>query len=116
MNEGDIVLVPLPQVDGKVKNRPALVLRTLPPYQDLLVCGVSTQLHQEVKGFDDIVAVGDSDFSKSGLRTTSLIWLSFLAVLTARDIIGALGSVDSGRHRRLLQRLANYLTQDDARP
>ena len=112
MNESDVVLVPLPQADGQVKNRPALVLRQLPPFRDLLCCGISTQLHQEVKGFDEIVDVRDADFSASGLRTASLVWLSFLAVLPVQNIVGTLGSVDSGRHRRLLQRLADYLTRN----
>jgi len=31
MNEGEVVLTPLPQADGQVKNRPAIVLRTMPP-------------------------------------------------------------------------------------
>jgi mRNA interferase MazF len=30
MNEGDVVLTPLPQADGQVKNRPAVVLRAMP--------------------------------------------------------------------------------------
>jgi hypothetical protein len=30
MTEADIVLMPLPQADGIVKNRPALLLRQLP--------------------------------------------------------------------------------------
>ncbi len=55
MKEGDVVLTPLPQSDGRTKNRPVVVLRTMPPHDDLLVCGVSTQLHQEVSGFDDVV-------------------------------------------------------------
>ena len=38
MKEGDIVLTALPQVDGKVKTRPALLLRLLPlPYSDYLI-------------------------------------------------------------------------------
>jgi mRNA interferase MazF len=36
MNEGDVVLTPLPQANGRVKNRPAVALRELPPYGDLL--------------------------------------------------------------------------------
>ena len=40
MTDGDVVLVPLPQADGQVKNRPAIVLRAMPPHGDLLVCGV----------------------------------------------------------------------------
>ncbi|MEK0178996.1 MAG: hypothetical protein EAZ98_04140 [Oscillatoriales cyanobacterium] len=44
MQEADVVLTPIPQADGTTKNRPAILLRELPPYRDFLVCGVSTQL------------------------------------------------------------------------
>ena len=57
MREGDVVLTPVPQANGATKNRPAIVLREMPPYQDLLVCGVSTQLHRCVTGFDEIAAL-----------------------------------------------------------
>jgi hypothetical protein len=46
MKEGDIVIVPLPQANGMVKNRPAVILREMPPFRDPLVCGLSTQLRQ----------------------------------------------------------------------
>ena len=55
MNQGDVVLTPVPQANGILKNRPAIFLREMPPYRDVLVCGISTQLHQEVKGFDEVV-------------------------------------------------------------
>jgi mRNA interferase MazF len=42
MKEGDLILVPMPQADGLVKNRPAIVLREMQPFQDVLICGVST--------------------------------------------------------------------------
>ena len=44
MKEGDIVLALLPQSDGRGKYRPAVVLRRMPGFHDLLVCGVSAQL------------------------------------------------------------------------
>ena len=56
MQEGDVVITPISQADGELKDRPALFLREMPPYRDLLVCGVSTQLHQCVEGFDDYLA------------------------------------------------------------
>ena len=56
MQEADVVLTPIPQADGTTKNRPAILLRELPPYRDFLVCGVSTQLNQQVPGFDDIIS------------------------------------------------------------
>lgn len=46
MKEGEVILTPVPQADGKVKNRPALILREMPRYKDFLVCGISTQTHQ----------------------------------------------------------------------
>ncbi len=30
MNEGDVILTPLPQANGKVKHRPAVALREMP--------------------------------------------------------------------------------------
>src|SRR5947209_5610830 len=111
MKEGDVVLTPIPQADGVIKNRPAIILRELPPYRDLLICGVSTQLDKEVKGFDDVISSSDDDFSSSGLRTNSLVRLGFLAVLPSGQIIGAIGSISSTRHRKLLKTLSDYLIQ-----
>ena len=39
MQENKIILTPIPQANGAIKKRPALVLRKMPKYQDLLVCG-----------------------------------------------------------------------------
>lgn len=33
MKEGDVIIAPMPQADGAVKNRPALILREMPPFQ-----------------------------------------------------------------------------------
>jgi mRNA interferase MazF len=111
MKQGEVVLTPVPQADGVIKNRPAIFLRELPPYRDLLVCGVSTQLHQEVKGFDEVVQSFDPDFGSSGLRSASLIRLGFLAVLPRSAVIGSIGSFSSQRHKRLLKTLSAYLIQ-----
>lgn len=109
MKEADVVLTPIPQADGVIKNRPAIILREMPPYRDFLVCGVSTQLDKEVKGFDEVVSDTDEDFQSSGLRTSSLVRLGFLAVLPSRQIIGAIGSISSTRHGKLLKTLSDYL-------
>ena len=109
MKEGDVVLTPVPQADGKIKNRPAIILREVPPYRDFLVCGVSTQLHQQVKDFDEIISPSDADFPSSGLKSESLIRLGFLAVLPRGSIAGSIGSISSERHKRLLKTLSDYL-------
>lgn len=109
MNQGDVILTPVPQADGNSKNRPAIFLREMPPFRDVLVCGVSTQLHREVKGFDDIINSTDSDFIATGLKTDSLIRLGFLAVLPRKAVLGSIGAISAQRHRRLLKRLSDYL-------
>jgi len=81
MNEGDIVIVAMLQADGTTKNCPVIILREMPPFQDMLVCGISTQLHQEVKDFDETIAPTDDDFVESSLREKSLIRLGFLTVV-----------------------------------
>lgn len=109
MRESDIILTPIPQADGKIKNRPALYLRELPQFGDLLVCGISSQIHQAVQDFDEIITINDDDFKKSGLVAESVIRLGFLAVLPRKKVIGSIGSISSYRYTVLLKRLSNYL-------
>jgi mRNA interferase MazF len=111
LKEGDVILTPVPQADGAIKNRPAIILREMLPFKDCLVCGISTQLHHEVKGFDEIISPSDMDFASSGLKSASLIRLGFLAVMSRSDIIGSIGSISSKRHKRLLKTLSDYLVK-----
>ncbi|KKK65763.1 hypothetical protein LCGC14_2970840 [marine sediment metagenome] len=68
MTEADIILTPLQQADEVVKNRPDLLLRELPPFGDFLACGVSTQLHQAVPEFDEVITKVDPDFPGFGIQ------------------------------------------------
>ena len=109
MKESDVVLAIFPQADGSVKNRPAIILRKMPPFGDLLVCGVSTQLRQKVEDFDEIIHPSDADFAASGLVAESLIRLGFLVSLPDKLIAGSIGSISLERHERLLKKLSDYL-------
>jgi mRNA interferase MazF len=109
MNQGDIVLTAIPQADGQTKNRPALLLRKMPSFNDALVCGISTQLHQYVKDFDEIIALQDEDFLDSGLMADSLIRLGFLTVVPSRKILGTIGSISTVRYQCLIKNLTDYL-------
>lgn len=112
MTEGSVALTPLPQADGRPKPRPAVLLRRLPPFGDWLVCGVSTQLRQEVVGFDDLIEPAAADFSQSGLKAASIIRLGFLSVLPSKNFLGVLGTISKERHARLLQRLSVFLSPE----
>ena len=109
MKEGDVNLASLPQADGKWKIRPVICLREMPPFGDMLVCGVSTQLRHEISGFDEIISIDAPDFLSTGLREVSVVRLGFLGILSTKDLAGSLGSISPDRHRRLLERLSEYL-------
>jgi mRNA interferase MazF len=55
MKEGNVILTPIPKFNGEIKNRPAVILREMPPFGDFLVCGISMQLQKCVANFDDVI-------------------------------------------------------------
>jgi mRNA interferase MazF len=106
-----VVLIPLPQLGGgSPKLRPALFLADLPgPYQNRLLCGISTQLQYLQPNWDEQLQAGDADFSSSGLHRPSVIRLSYLYAADPSEIIGVIGTVDPSRLQRLRQRLSDHL-------
>lgn len=66
---GQVVLFRFPQADlAEGKLRPALLLERVPgPYDDWLMCMISSQVRQYIEEFDEIVAEMDEDFAASGL-------------------------------------------------
>ena len=109
MKEGEIVIAQIPQADGKPKFRPVLLLKQLPSYGDWLVCGISSQLKQFVRDFDEKVLERDEDSKKSGLLSNSVIRLAFLAVLPENSIPGSIGHIAATRHQKSLKTLTQHL-------
>jgi mRNA interferase MazF len=112
LKEGDVIVAPMLQADGTIKSRPVVILREMPPFGDLLVCGVSTQLRQFTPGFDELMVRSDSDFAASGLMAESVIRLGFLGVKSKKVSPGSIGAISPARHQRLLQKLSAYLIRD----
>jgi mRNA interferase MazF len=111
ITEAQIVLFRFPQTDQtEGKLRPALVVRRLPgQYNDWIICMISSQLHQEIPDFDEVITPSDSDFQLSGLKLASVIRLSRLAVVNSDVLLGKLGQIDAQRLSRIKQRLANWI-------
>lgn len=110
---GQIVLFRFPRTDMDAgKLRPALLLGRVPePYEDWLVCMVSSQLRQYTDGFDEIVEVQDADFAMSGLKVPSVIRVGRLAVVAGDVLIGAMGEISAERLRRIKERLAQFAVE-----
>ncbi len=110
--EGQIVLFKFPQTDQTVgKLRPALVLRRLPgQFDDWLICMISSQLHQQTPGLDEVITPDNSDFLKSGLKFPSVIRVCRLAVVNSEIFIGQLGQIDQARLVNLKGKLAKWIS------
>lgn len=111
--EGAICLISLPQADGKQKIRPVLLLKQFPPFSDYLVCGISTQIHLCVNGFDEIIDIHAPESNITGLRETSLVRLGFLAMVEKNKIPGCIGWISNDLRQTLLSRLADYLVNKE---
>jgi len=111
VSPGDVVLIPLPQLGGTAsKLRPALLLADLPgPYQNRLLCGISTQLHLLQANWDELLQTTDADFPTSGLHRSSTIRLSYLHAADTGELVGVIGKIDPARLERLRQRLSDHL-------
>lgn len=109
--EGKIALLRLPQTDlSPGKSRPVLVLAAVPgQHDDWLVCMISTQLHQAVADFDEIIAADMDDFATSGLKTESVVRLGRLAVVSGNLLMGAIGQVGNDRLCRIKDKLTRWL-------
>ena len=111
IEEGQIVLFRFPQTDQtEGKLRPALILRQLPgQYNDWLICMISSQLDQKLIEFDEIISPNDTDFKQSGLKFSSVIRISRIAVVSRDILLGKLGQIDSQRLFRIKQKLSNWI-------
>ncbi|MBK9074741.1 MAG: type II toxin-antitoxin system PemK/MazF family toxin [Flavobacteriales bacterium] len=88
MKAGDVVRWTFVQGDGQRKMRPAIVISAVPPFNDWLVCAVSTQLHRAVKDLDVLVDTDHPDFERAGLRVPSLVRVAQLSTLPDKVIQG----------------------------
>ena len=111
MMPGDVLLSSLPQADGLTKDRPVLCLCNVPPFNDFLVCGITTQLTNGIDQLDELIQPADQDFPTSGLKAASLIRAAYLALLPRSRFKGRIGFISESRRRRVLDSLATFLRQ-----
>ena len=109
MKQGSVILSALPQADGKLKLRPALLLKQLPGHGDWLLCGISSQLHQFIPGFDLLIDTDNKDYKKSGLKKPGVVRLGFLSVIPTSAIAGSIGEISNDNVKGLLKNLSDYL-------
>ena len=109
---GNILLVRFPRADlQKGKYMPVLLLSKMPgPFDDWLICAITSQLRHEVKEWDERIEKTDDDFKSSGLKVPSLIRIGKLATVEKEVLEGMLGKVSLDRLNRILKRLRDHFS------
>ena len=110
---GQVVVFRFPQTDlDEGKLRPALLLGKLPgEYDDWLICMISSQTHQYIAGFDELIQESEDDFGESGLKVPSAIRVGRLAVVAGEILLGAIGQVSKDRLGRVKKHLSDWLSE-----
>jgi mRNA interferase MazF len=70
---------------------------------------ISSQLNQEIDGFDEVVSPTDADFEDSGLKLATLIRIGRLALVNADVLMGNIGRIGDSRLTRIKQRLSKWI-------
>lgn len=111
LHEGKITLFRFPQTNQKTgKLRPALLVRELPTkYEDWLVCMISSRTDQYIPGFDELILDTDSEFEETGLKHSSVIRITRLAVVEESIFVGSVGNITNERLSKIHHTLANWL-------
>jgi mRNA interferase MazF len=80
------------------KLRPVLLIAEIPGrFEDWLIGMLSTQLHQALPGFDEVLDENQADFLESGVKVAGVIRIARLAVVSITSLTGAIGSISDQR-------------------
>jgi mRNA interferase MazF len=108
---GDLVLLRFPEADSQTgKLRPALVLAIAPGrHADVLLALVTSQVHQAVEGFDEVIEPDDPDFGSTRLKSRSVVRLARLTSVSPQVIRARLGAISPARLADIRKRLVDWL-------
>jgi mRNA interferase MazF len=93
---GDVIRWAFVQADGKSKLRPAVLLKQVPPFNDWIICAVSSQLHRFQPGLDILLDAQHPDLARAGLPFASIIRTGYLTTIPQQQIEGVLGRIGDG--------------------
>lgn len=90
--KGAVVLVPFPFTDfSATKLRPAVVLLDHDP--DIVVAFISSRIPESLSPADIVLTRSTPDFSKTGLKTDSVIRLDKITTMIKTMVTGTIGEL-----------------------
>ena len=103
--KGKIVLIPFPFTDlSASKVRPAVIVSNFSQGEDIIVAFISS-VKNKLQKTDIVLNSNDKDFSKTGLKTDSVIKTGKLATLDKKIILGEMGEVSIEIEREINKKI-----------
>lgn len=109
MEAGSVVRIALLQSNGELKSRPALLLKNVEPFNDWLLCSISSKLHNAVKGLDLILDEEHEDYKQSGLKYPGVVRVAHVFTMSEETIEGTIGKLIKPTLKRLKNNLGEYI-------
>ncbi len=98
----------LTKKEGKL--RPAFVLRELSgKFNDWLICMISSNIDLQIPELYELITSDASDFIQSGLKVSSVIRTSRLAVVDDNILLGKLEQINTERLDKIKQKLSKWI-------
>ena len=109
MEAGEVIRWSFVQADGRIKLRPALLLKKLPPFNDWVICAISSQTQRFQPEIDVLINEQHSDFRKAGLSYPSIIRSGYLSTIPSQQIEGRMGIVSPTTVAMVRRQLADWI-------
>jgi mRNA interferase MazF len=111
LKRGDIILVPFPFTDLTAeKLRPAIIASPDPQELDIVIAFISSMVpSRELAETDFLLTLDHPDFSKTGLKKSSVFKMKKLLTIERTKLIRRLGRVSPAIQRELDRRLRSAL-------
>ena len=74
---------------------------------------ITTHLHYENAGIDEVKKKTDPDFYQTGLKLSSLIRVTRIAVVTTSIFEGAIGSIPHSRFLRIRAQICQWISDEN---
>jgi len=74
---------------------------------------ITTRLYHENAGIDEVIKKTDPDFSHTGLKSTSLIRVTRIAVVSTSIFEGVIGSLPHSRLLQIRTRICQWISDEN---
>lgn len=98
------------QGDAQVKWRPAILLKAVPPFNDWLICAVSSQTQRFQPQLDVLLDPTHPDFRATGLSYPSIVRTAHLATIPKQQVEGRIGRLSLATLATLRTNLSIWIT------